>query len=94
MSKTAANAACWTDYAIATLAFARTQGDVDGWAADNGRYLGKLKADWPAEHRRIHDAVTGRGWALNDESSARGAVRAPGAEDSACRPPRPVKAHP
>jgi hypothetical protein len=64
MTDLAANAASWTTWAIATLAFARTQGDVDGWAADNGRYLGKLKDEWPAEHRRILDAVTGRGWVL------------------------------
>lgn len=64
MTASAANATTWATWAIASLAFARSQADVDGWAADNGRYLERLKAAWPAEHERIGAAAAAKGWLL------------------------------
>jgi hypothetical protein len=56
------NAAIWTDWAIAALAFARTAADVTQFetAGDNARYMAKLKRLHPLEHARLEAAITAR----------------------------------
>jgi hypothetical protein len=54
-----ANAAKWTDIAVATLAFARGPADVDQWRHDNRHYLARLQKAHSAQYQRIEDAIAG-----------------------------------
>jgi hypothetical protein len=55
----AANAAMWTDIAIATLTFAGGSADIEQWRTDNRRYLARLQKRYPTQYRRIEDAIKG-----------------------------------
>jgi hypothetical protein len=56
-----ANAAKWTDIAVATLAFARSSADIDQWRHDNRRYLARLQKAHPAQYQRIEYAIVALG---------------------------------
>ena len=57
----AANAAMWTNIAIATLTFASGSADIEQWRHDNRRYLARLQKAYPTQYRRIEDAIKGLG---------------------------------
>lgn len=56
----AANAAKWTDTAIATLAMAMTAEHVDAWREDNAKALERLEKNHPAEYARVDKAADER----------------------------------
>lgn len=57
----AANAATWTDIAIATLTFASGSADIEQWRHDNRRYLARLQKAYFMQYLQIEDAIADLG---------------------------------